>query len=224
PVDGRSDLFSLGIILYELCAGERPFRGDSLGAVFQAITQATPVPLSQLNPEIPAVLAEVVERCLRRNPPDRFQSGEDLAAALHGCFRKESPVEAAPVDSREIPKKGTPAWVFAVVLAVLAAAGGGIYHFTSGRDAAAPTAAPSAPAAASKGAPASSLRLSTSPAGAHVFFDGAPKGEAPLRLEASPGKHEVRLTLPGYEEWEAQVELAQGAEVPLDVDLVRTTN
>jgi len=224
PVDGRSDLFSLGIILYELCAGERPFRGDSLGAVFQAITQATPVPLSQLNPEIPAVLAEVVERCLRRNPPDRFQSGEDLAAALHGCFRKESPVEAAPVDSREIPKKGTPAWVFAVVLAVLAAAGGGIYHFTSGHDAAAPTAAPSAPAAASKGAPASSLRLSTSPAGAHVFFDGAPKGEAPLRLEASPGKHEVRLTLPGYEEWEAQVELAQGAEVPLDVDLVRTTN
>jgi hypothetical protein len=41
-------------------------------------------------------------------------------------------------------------------------------------------------------------------------------------LEASPGKHEVRITLAGYEEWEAQVDLAQGAEVPLDVDLVRT--
>jgi serine/threonine-protein kinase len=47
PVDGRSDLFSLGIILYELCSGERSFRGDSLGAVFQAITKATPVPLSE---------------------------------------------------------------------------------------------------------------------------------------------------------------------------------
>lgn len=222
PVDGRSDIFSLGIILYELCAGERPFRGDSLGAVFQAITQATPVPLSERNPEIPAALAEVVERCLRRNPADRFQSGEDLAAALRGCIRKESPVEAAPIDSPGSAKKGTPAWVFAVALAVLAAAGGGIYHFTRGRDAAAPPAAPSAPAAAPKETAASSLRLSSSPAGARVFLDGVSKGETPLRLEASPGKHEVRITLAGHEEWEAQVDLAQGSEVPLDVELVRS--
>ena len=220
PVDGRSDLFSLGIILYELCAGERPFRGDSLGAVFQAITQATPVPLLERNPEIPAALAEAVERCLRRNPVDRYQSGDELAAALRGCFRKESPVEAAPIASPESARRGTPAWVFAVALAVLAAAGGGIYHFAGGRDAAAPPAAPSAPAAAPKAA-ASSLRLSTSPAGARVFLDGASKGETPLLLSASPGKHEVRITLAGYEEWEAQVDLAQGSEVPLDVELVR---
>ena len=179
PVDGRSDIFSLGIILYELCAGERPFRGDSLGAVFQAITQATPVPLSERNPGIPAALADAVERCLRRNPADRFQSGEDLAAALRACFRKESPVEAAAKDLPESAKKGTPAWVFAVALAVLAAAGGGIYHFTRGRDAA-PPAAPSVPAAVPKGIAASSLRLSTSPAGAVVFLDGASKGETPL--------------------------------------------
>jgi serine/threonine protein kinase len=158
PVDGRSDIFSLGIILYELCAGERPFRGDSLGAVFQAITQATPVPLSERNPGIPAGLAEAVERCLRRNPAERFQSGEDLAAALRACFRKETPVEAAAKNLPESAKKGTPAWVFAVALAVLAAAGGGIYHFTKGRDAAAPPAAPSVPVAAPKGAAASSLR------------------------------------------------------------------
>jgi len=220
PVDGRSDIFSLGIILYELCAGERPFRGDSLGAVFQAITQATPVPLSERNPEIPAALAQAVERCLRRNPVDRYQSGDELAAALRGCFRKESPVEAAPIASPESARRGTPAWVFAVALAVLAAAGGGIYHFAGGRDAAAPPAAPSAPAAAPKAA-ASSLRLSTSPAGARVFLDGASKGETPLLLSASPGKHEVRITLAGYEEWEAQVDLAQGSEVPLDVELVR---
>ena len=221
PVDGRSDIFSLGIILYELCAGERPFRGDSLGAVFQAITQATPVPLSERNPGIPAVLADAVERCLRRNPAERFQSGEDLAAALRACFRKESPVEAAAKDLPESAKKETPAWVFAVALAVLAAAGGGIYHFTRGRDVA-PPAAPSVPAAAPKGAAASSLRLSTSPAGALVFLDGVSKGETPIRLEASPGKHEVRVALAGYEEWEAQVDLAQGAEVPLDVELVRS--
>jgi len=221
PVDGRSDIFSLGIILYELCAGERPFRGDSLGAVFQAITQATPVPLSERNPEIPAALAEVVERCLRRNPADRFQSGEELAAALRGCIRKEIPAEPATKDLPGAAGKGTPGWVFAVALAVLAAAGGGIYQFTRGRDAAPPPAAPSSPAAVPKEA-AASLRLSTSPPGARVFLDGAPKGETPLRVEAAPGKHEVRIALAGYEEWEAQVDLARGAEVPLDVELVRS--
>jgi hypothetical protein len=112
--------------------------------------------------------------------------------------------------------------MFAVALAVLAASGGGIYLFTRGRDAAVPPVGPSTPAAIPKETPASALRLSTAPAGASVFLDGAPKGETPLRLEAAPGKHEVRITLAGYEEWEAQVDLTRGAEVPLDVEMVRS--
>ncbi len=221
PVDGRSDIFSLGIILYELCAGERPFRGDSLGAVFQSITRADPVPLAERAPGISPALAGVVEKCLRRNPADRFQSGEELAAALRDCFRKDRPAEVSTMDSVPNARKGTPAWVFAVALAALAVAGGGVYRFTRGRDAGAPPVVPSAPVAPPKAATAF-LRVSTSPAGALVFLDGDSKGQSPLRLQAPPGKHEVRITLAGHEEWEAQVNMAEGADVPLDVELVRS--
>ena len=226
PVDGRSDIFSLGIILYELCAGERPFGGSSLGAVFQAITQAAPVPIREKNPEVPPGLAEVVERCLRRNPSERFQTGEELAGALRACIPKEGPDRSVPVGPAAEAKKGVPAWGIALAL-VLLAAGGGAYHFLGNRAAVAPPqqAPVQAPAPAPSAAPQaamSSLRVATVPAGAQVFLDGVASGKTPLRVEAPPGKHEVRVALAGYEDWEAQVELAQGGEVPLDVELVRS--
>ena len=223
PVDGRSDIFSLGIILYELCAGERPFRGDSLGAVFQAITQATPVPLSERNPEIPAALGGSGGAMPAQKSGGPLPVGGGARRRPSRLHPEREPGRSrATKDLPESARKGTPAWVFAVALAVLAAAGGGIYHFTRGRDAAAPRRRRRLPPPFRRRAAASSLRLSTSPAGARVFLDGASKGETPLRLEASPGKHEVRIALAGYEEWEAQVDLAQGAEVPLDVELVRS--
>lgn len=81
-VDGRSDLFSAGIVLYQMLAGERPFRGDSLVAVATKIATEDPPPLTTKRPDIPASLRRIVDRCLAKQPAQRYQSGKELANAL----------------------------------------------------------------------------------------------------------------------------------------------
>lgn len=81
--DGRSDLFSLGIVLYEMITGVRPFGGNSLGEVCAQILTANPIPPSKRNAAVPAAFDRIVARCLAKNPDDRYQSGNDLARALY---------------------------------------------------------------------------------------------------------------------------------------------
>ncbi|MGC2672870.1 MAG: serine/threonine-protein kinase [Candidatus Acidiferrum sp.] len=81
--DGRSDLFSLGIVLYEMITGVRPFVGNSLGEVCAQILTANPIPPSKRKPAIPAAFDRILARCLAKNPDDRYQSGNDLARALY---------------------------------------------------------------------------------------------------------------------------------------------
>jgi serine/threonine-protein kinase len=93
--DGRSDLFSLGVVLYEMITGVRPFVGNSLGEVCAQILTANPIPASKVNPSVPAALDRVVARCLEKNPEERYQSGNDLARALYlvaRCGTKLSPL------------------------------------------------------------------------------------------------------------------------------------
>ena len=82
PVDGESDLFSLGIVLYELLAGRRPFGGDSTADTMGAILRDDPPDLPQTTPPIPPALDRIVRRCLEKNPAERFHSARDLAFTL----------------------------------------------------------------------------------------------------------------------------------------------
>lgn len=87
-VDGRSDLFSAGIVMYQMLAGERPFRGDSMVAIAHKIANEAAPALRDKRPEVRPSLRRVVERCLAKQPGQRYQSGEELAQALSKVLKE----------------------------------------------------------------------------------------------------------------------------------------
>ncbi|HEV7571734.1 MAG TPA: protein kinase [Thermoanaerobaculia bacterium] len=94
PVDGRSDIFSLGICLYECLTHRKPFGGDSLTSISYKIVHEPFPPLHEINPTIPAGFADVVTHCLEKDPAKRYQRGKDLANALRAVMRGERPMRS----------------------------------------------------------------------------------------------------------------------------------
>ncbi len=92
PVDGRTDIFALGICLYECLTRRKPFGGDSLTSISYKIVHEPFQPLYEINPQIPPGYEEVVANCLAKDPAKRYQRAKDLASAVRAVIRGEKPV------------------------------------------------------------------------------------------------------------------------------------
>jgi Tol biopolymer transport system component len=97
PLDGRSDLFSLGAVLYEMATGTMAFPGETTGAVFDAILHKAPASALRLNPELPAEMERVISKCLEKERELRYQNASDLRADLKRLRRDTSSGESATV-------------------------------------------------------------------------------------------------------------------------------
>jgi eukaryotic-like serine/threonine-protein kinase len=86
-LDARSDLFSFGILMYELVSGRRPFAGGTLADLSSSILRDSPPPLSSLRSDLPADLERIIDRCLEKNPRERFQTALDVVNDLRRLRR-----------------------------------------------------------------------------------------------------------------------------------------
>lgn len=207
PVDGRSDIFSLGIILYELATGTRPFTGEGITGIFAAITEEEPPDVRAKNPGIPKALSDVIMRCLKKDPAKRYADGLELAKSLRNS------VKGADLRNRKGDTRNWKAFLPAVLLAtaLLFAAGLALYIFI-----------PSGSTTKHSVGTLDNAILSveSSPPGAQIFVDEVLKGTTPARINLAAGKHEVRLSMPNYYAWEAQVDIEGKEAAPLVVRLL----
>ena len=163
-LDRRADLFSLGVVSYEILAGKRPFEGPDAVSIAYAITQSEPLPISVANPQLPRALDGVIERMLAKNPTERFATGREFHAALAACLPDAG-----------VPRPSTPANAPSLRTVVLAGLSGlaaliliGVLMFSRGEPSPPEAATPPSrtetkrPASTRPAAPAATVTISLS--------------------------------------------------------------
>jgi hypothetical protein len=216
-IDGRSDLFSLGIILYQLLTGDKPFIGDTIPALLYNIVNTDPIPPSQIDSRIPTLYDELIAKALAKNPEDRYQKARDFVEDLKRTSRGERLMEAPSVDAtmtavkgvaEEIsPKRkryGLPAGIGVLLLVLVV---GGYYWMQR-------TTGPSreegklvAPVEPVKNF--GKIVVKSNPPNAQVFLDGAKhEDRTPIVIQKVPvGKrYEIRVAKEGFRPWVKTVE------------------
>jgi serine/threonine protein kinase/tetratricopeptide (TPR) repeat protein len=134
-LDARSDLFSFGAVLYEMCTGMLPFRGDTGGVIFESILNRPPVPVVRLNPDTPSKLEEIIGKCLEKDRSLRYQHASDIRTDLQR-LKRDTESGRTVASSAAVPRWSRrtiliTAMALASVVAVIAV--GGFYFRSSSR-------------------------------------------------------------------------------------------
>jgi serine/threonine protein kinase/tetratricopeptide (TPR) repeat protein len=128
-LDARTDLFSFGVVLYEMATGALPFRGESTGVIFKAILDGTPTPAVRLNPDVPPKLEDIISKCLEKDRNLRYQHASEIRTDLQRLKRDSESGRSSAANSGTPAAPHGKAWKIAVsVLLITLFVAGGLYY------------------------------------------------------------------------------------------------
>jgi serine/threonine protein kinase/Tfp pilus assembly protein PilF len=131
-LDARTDLFSFGVVLYEMATGALPFRGDTSGVIFESIMNRPPAKLARLNPEVHPELERIIDKALEKDRDTRYQHAADMLADLKR-LKRQSESSRIAVQAEPEAKRGK-SWIWiAVGVAAVALVSAGAWYLRSGR-------------------------------------------------------------------------------------------
>jgi serine/threonine protein kinase len=173
--DPRSDVFALGVVLYEMLSGRRAFQGDTAADIMSAILKEDPTDLPVAERHIPPALARIVGRCLQKNPAARLQSTQDLAFALEALSVHAGQANAIPSPGKQMRPRQI-LWLSAAALLIIAVTVASVAYLRPAPRASTQRFSILAPEGATV------VDVALSPDGSHLAFAAVSKGRAMLWL------------------------------------------